>query len=396
MGEWSGEQRKKVGCWRGLVLLLLLVCILLGASAVLISRRQAAINESGIRLLDADARLGFVRRLMLQSYLAERAQALAAPAGAAGHVAITIPAGATADQVAADLVAAGVVSDPELFINYLRYYGQDARLQAGQFTLSGQMSIPQLAEAIVGGSARDVIVSFLPGMRLEEMADVLRQTTPARIDADEFLAIARRRQRFDLAAFSFLNSLGVDMTLEGFLLPGTYSVPFDADAAYLVTEMLHNFDRQVTPAMRQAYGTLGLSLPEAVIVASIVARETPFDEERQRIASVYINRVRQGMLLQADPTVQYALGYQPASGTWWKAPLSLADLRAQHPYNTYVSEGLPPGPIANPGLASLQAVADPEETDFLFFVVDCASDPPGRHIFSRTYEEHLAHVQRCR
>jgi UPF0755 protein len=101
------------------------------------------------------------------------------------------------------------------------------------------------------------------------------------------------------------------------------------------------------------------------------------------------------MPLQADPTVQYAVGYQDATQNWWKAPLTLSDLRLDHAYNTYVVDGLPPGPIANPGLASLQAVADPEQTDYLFFVVDCFANPP-LHIFSKTYEEHLANVRRCR
>lgn len=400
MSDSTGVPRRPSGgrnsCLQAVILVLAMICVLSAAIAALAVSKQASIRDSGIRAADANPDLSLVRRLMLQNYLAQNEAALRAPAGIDTDIAFLVPAGATADTVAADLSAAGLINDPELFLNYLQFYGLDSRLQAGQYTLNGRLTISQLAEAISKGSARDVTVSFLNGMRLEEMANYLAVTSPAAIDPGEFLAIARREQRIDLSPYAFLNSLGVDMTLEGYLFPGTYGVPSDADAAYLIEEMLRNFDRQVTPAMRQAYGAQNLSLAEAVTLASIVERETPVDVERPRIASVYTNRVRQGMPLQADPTVQYAIGYQEESQNWWKAPLYFSDLEVNHPYNTYVVPGLPPGPIANPGVASLRAIAEPEQTDFLFFVVDCESDPPGRHVFSRTYEEHLANAERCR
>ena len=386
----------RTGCMKSLVLIVILLCVLTSAVLVLALRHQAMIRESGIRLADADPDLNIVRRLTLQNYLAQNVTGLQGPAGVSADKSFVIPLGTTADQVASGLAAAGMLNDPELFVNYLRYYGLDSGLQAGQFTLNGRYTIPQLAGLITEGSAQDVVISFLHGLRIEEIADVLAVTSSAEIDPDEFLALTKRQRPLDLSQFAFLNSLGENNTLEGYLFPGTYSVPFTADAEYLIEEMLRTFDRQVTPAMRQAYGAQGLSLSEAVILASIVERETPFDEERRNIASVYINRVHEGMPLQADPTVQYAIGYQPESGNWWKAPLYFADLEINHPYNTYIIEGLPPGPIANPGLASLEAVANPEQTDFLFFVVDCESNPPGRHVFSRTYDEHLANVARCR
>ncbi len=400
MSDSTGLTRRPSGgrnsCLQAVILVFLMICVLSAAIAALAVNRQASIRDSGIRVADADPDLSLVRRLMLQNYLAQNEAALRGPAGMNADSAFLIPAGATADSVAADLSAAGLLSDPELFLNYLQFYGLDSRLQAGQYTLNGRLTVPQLAEAISKGSARDVTVSFLNGMRLEEMASYLAVTSPAAIDPDEFLAIARREQPIDLSPYAFLNSLGVDMTLEGYLFPDTYGVPADADAAYLIEEMLRNFDRQVTPAMRQAYGAQNISLADAVVLASIVERETPVDAERPRIASVYTNRVYAGMPLQADPTVQYAIGYQEENQSWWKAPLYFSDLEVDHPYNTYVIPGLPPGPIANPGVASLQAVAEPEQTDFLFFVVDCESDPPGRHVFSKTYEEHLANVERCR
>jgi UPF0755 protein len=218
---------------------------------------------------------------------------------------------------------------------------------------------------------------------------------PAKIDPEEFQDLALRKRRIDLRDYRFLNSLPSDASLEGFLYPDAYIVPPDANALYLVDQMLQAFDRQVTPNMRQSYGAQGLSLFEAVTLASIVQRETLTDEEQPLIASVFLNRLQSNMPLQADPTVQYALGYQQDSNNWWKVPLNIADLEFDHPYNTYVIPALPPGPIANPGLSSLEAVAQPADTDYLFFVLDCFADPAGRHVFSRTYEEHVGHVQKC-
>ncbi|MFN2134592.1 MAG: endolytic transglycosylase MltG [Candidatus Promineifilaceae bacterium] len=384
------------GCLRLAILLSLIVCVLIAAGTYFAVQQQARMRAAGIRLADASPDLNLARQLALQYSLAQNVAALDQAAGNVGTVAFTIAPGATADKVAGDLADLGILRDKELFLDYLRFYGLDARLQAGQYTLDGRHSLRELVDAITEGTGRDVTVSFLQGMRIEEMADSLAMSSPAAIDAAEFLALARRDKRMDLSPYPFLNSLDGNSTLEGFLFPGTYDIPADADAHYLINAMLRNFDRQVSPAMRQAFGAQNLSLLEAVTLASIVARETPYDEERPRIASVYLNRLRRGMPLQADPTVQYAAGFYEANQNWWKVPLSIEDLRKEHPYNTYVIPALPPGPIANPGLTSLQAVAEPEDTDYLFFVLDCASNPPGRHVFSHTFEEHLANVERCR
>ncbi len=384
------------GCWRTMLFLLLLVGVLFGALAVLGGRWQASIEQSGIDLGAANPDLNPVRRLLLQNYLIAHRAELQQPIGAAGEVAFEIAPGATANQTVGELEAAGLLQNKELFVNYLRYHGLDSRLQAGRFTLDGSMTVPILADTITEGSAQDVALRFLEGMRLEEVAAYLQAVQPGRIDADEFLALTRRQRPFDLSRYPFLNSLPDGVSLEGYLFPDTYTIAANETAAELLDQMLQNFDRQVTPAMRQAYGALGLSLHEAVTIASVVQRETFTDEERPRIASVYVNRVQAGIPLQADPTVQYAIGYQADRDIWWKAPLSLNDLRIDHPYNTYMIPALPPGPIASPGIASLQAAAQPEQTDYLFFVLDCQSEPPGRHKFGRTYEEHLENVARCR
>jgi UPF0755 protein len=229
---------------------------------------------------------------------------------------------------------------------------------------------------------------------MEEMAHYLDVVRPAQIDDDAFLRLARAPTATLTQEFSFLANAPEGASLEGFLFPGAYSIESSTDSEALLRLMLENFDRQVTPAIRQGFGAQGLSLREAVTLASIIEREATIAAEKPIMAGVFLNRLRAGMPLQADPTVQYALGLQ-AGGSWWKSPLEAADLAVESPYNTYLIDGLPPGPIANPGLASLQAVAAPATTDYLFFVLDCAAATPGTHVFSVTYEEHLAHVEKC-
>jgi UPF0755 protein len=358
------------------------------AVTLILLRANPNLRQSGINVAE---------QIYLQTYLDARAEQLAQPAGDGNlPVSFSVAPGETADTIAANLAAAGLLNNTELFGRYVRYHGLDSGLEAGDFLLSPQMTIPELADALTEGTLREIDLRFLEGWRLEEMANYLATVNAAQIDADTFLAITQRQAAFDLSAYDFLASLPPQATLEGFLFPDTYRVPPDADAAYLVDKMLQNFGDRVTPAMRQAYGFYGLSVREAVTLASIVEREAVVAAERPLMAGVFLNRLAQEMKLEADPTVQYALGYDTNSGKWWKNPLTLDDLAFDSPYNTYVAPGLPPGSIANPGLASLQAVAEPTQTEFIFFVVDCTAATPGSHVFSVTYEEHLANVQRCR
>ncbi|MFZ1399507.1 MAG: endolytic transglycosylase MltG [Candidatus Promineifilaceae bacterium] len=337
------------------------------------------------------------RDLYLQTYLATNADALEQPAGSGFTPApFTITAGESADAIAANLAAAGLLNNTELFLNYISYYGLDAQLEAGEYILDPQQTIPQMAAALTTAVVREETVRFVEGWRLEQMADYLADNPPANIDPGQFLAIAQRQVVFDLTPYTFLADLPATATLEGFLFPDTYRVPPDADAVYLLDLMLRTFDRRVTAEMRQGYQTQGLTIHQAVTLAAIVEREAVVATERPIIAGVFYNRLGPGMRLEADPTVQYPLGYQPETDSWWKSPLWLVDLELDSPYNTYRYAGLPPGPIANPSLSSLEAVAFPATTDFIFFVADCEAAVSGSHAFSVTYEEHLANVQRCR
>lgn len=350
----------------------------------------------GIDRAAVNPNLSRTQRLYLEYYFSEHAAELEQPAGTeVGTIPFTISPGEGAAAVAENLRAAGLLVNTELFLNYVTYYGLDGGLVIGEYELDPQQTIPQLAESLGAGGARALELRFLPGWRTEEMANYLRVVDPAQIDANEFLAIVQSQQGIDVTPFPFLSGLPAGTSLEGYLFPDAYTIQPDTNAAALVRLMLEEFDRQVTPAMRQAYGALGLSLRDAVILASIVEKEAALVEEKPLMAAVFLNRLAAGMPLQADPTVQYAIGYQAATDSWWKSPLDAADLVVESPYNTYQIGGLPPGPIANPGLASLQAIANPAAVDYLFFVLDCVA-ANGQHAFSVTYDEHLTHVERCR
>jgi len=389
---------RRIARWSLRLTLLMLTMTACATAGVLVyARWQTARLGGRIVVEGGDPTLSTAERIYLQSYLAARNDALSNPVGAGvDTVSFTITAGERADQVAANLQAAGLLDDPVLFLNYVRYYGLDDRLEAGQFEISGSLTTPELAATLINAVAQEVALRFLEGWRSEEMAAYLRATRPAQIDGDLFQDIVFRRQPIDLSTHTFLASLPPDTSLEGFLFPDTYRVPLDADATYLVDLMLRTFGERVTPEMRQQFGANGLSVRDAVTLASIVERETPLPEERPIVAGVFYNRLAQSISLDADPTVQYAVGYVAASDSWWKAPLTLSDLATDTPFNTYLYPGLPPGPIANPSLSALAAVASPIRSDFIFFVADCSGQNPGAHLFSVTYDEHLAKVEACR
>lgn len=380
-----------------LAFLLFILVVIIGTILLLRLRWQALLDGYVDLTEGGDPDLTLIERLYLQTYLSTQTEQLTSPVGdGATPVSFAISPGESADVIASNLVQAGLLSDADLFVRYVRFHGLDETLEAGDYTLSPRLTLPELALTLTEAYAQEIELRFLEGWRLEEMAEYLSVTNPADISADEFQAIAQRETPFNLSNYDFLSSLPPEATLEGFLFPDTYLLPLEADAAYLVDQMLQNFGQRVTPALRQAFGAKGLSLRQAVALASIIEREAVVPEERPLIAGVFFNRLAQNIKLEADPTAQYALGYQPQQESWWKSPLDLDDLQVDSPYNTYLVSGLPPGPIANPGLSSLEAVAEPRDTDFLFFVVDCRSDVAGSHIFSASYEEHLAHVQRCR
>lgn len=275
----------------------------------------------------------------------------------------------------------GLIRNAEALRRFLVYAGLDISVQAGKYTLSPAMSAVEIGRMLQDATPTEVTFAILPGWRSEEIAAAL-PTSGLSITPEEFLDLVRNPQRLPLP-----EGWPQLTTLEGFLFPAVYPVNRNLTAQELVVIFLKRFDEAVHPEMRQAFERQGLSMVEAVTLASMVQREAMAAEEQPIIASVFFNRLKAGMKLDSDPTVQYALGYNRAQNTWWTNPLSLQDLETQSPYNTYQVAGLPPAPIANPGLSALEAVAYPAQTPYYYFRAKC--DGSGKHLFAVTFEEHL-------
>lgn len=292
----------------------------------------------------------------------------------------TIEIGESVDSVANHLEAVGLIRDADAFRSYLIYSGLDTSIQAGEYELSTAMSAMDIAHELQDATPEEVTFVVLPGWRVEEIAESLA-TSGLPITYDEFLTAAKAPpQHFDFLAGA--------STVEGFLYPDSYIFSRNISSGEeMISEMLRNFSAHLTPDLTNGFERQGLTVYQAVTLASMVEREAVQDDEQAQIASVYLNRFKVGMKLDADPTVQYAIGYNFLQQTWWTNPLSLLDLQVNSVYNTYIYEGLPPTPIANPGLGALRAVAFPAETPYLFFRARC--DGSGFHEFSETFDEHL-------
>ncbi len=305
---------------------------------------------------------------------------LTRPANAeAGERNFRIELGQSVNSIAASLHEAGLIRDAESFRAYLIYSGFDTSIQAGEYKLSAAMSAIDIAHEIQDASSTEVTFTVLAGWRMEEIASSL-PTSGLAITPEEFLAAARTPP----ARFDFL----VDAdSAEGFFFPDSYIFSRNTTVEELTSELLRNFALRLTSELTFGFEQQGLTVYEAVTLASIVEREAVQDEEKPLIASVYLNRLNLGMKLDADPTVQYAIGFNILKNNWWTNPLSLADLKFDSPFNTYLYRGLPPAPIANPGLDSLQAVAFPAETPYYFFRARC--DGSRYHSFAETFEEHV-------
>ena len=297
----------------------------------------------------------------------------------AGNVAFTINDGEGAAEVAGRLEQNGMIKSADAFTAYLVYAGLDTGLQAGEFQLSPAMPPLQIAQKLQDATPTQVKFYVLPGWRMEEVAAAM-PTSGLNITPDEFLQVARQPH-------SNLDFLPGGASVEGFLFPGEYILPRAIQADQLVSLLINNSALALTPQLRQGFARQNLDVYQAVTLASIIQREAMAAEEQPIIASVFINRLAANMRLETDPTIQYALGFNPDLNTWWKVPLTAEDLSIASPYNTYLNPGLPPGPISNPSLSALQSVAYPAQTPYYYFRAKC--DGSGLHNFSETFEQHL-------
>ena len=310
------------------------------------------------------------------------------PTPAPTPVIISVDEGEGAQEIGDTLEAEGVIESAIQFRVLVELMGYDRLLQAGEYELDPNTPALNVVYRMRGGIVSSLFVTVIEGWRLEEIADALDEQGV--ISREEFLKAAVAGN-FD---FDFLQRLGPITSLEGYLFPATYFYRRDDTAEDVIQRMLEATNENFTSELRSQALDQGLTVHGVLTLASIIEREAKVPDERPIMAQVFLTRLRRGMLLEADPTVQYALAEEPESAEefgYWKTELTGDDLEVESDYNTYRVGGLPPTPIAAPRLDSILAVIEPTDTNFLYFVA--TGDEDGSHAFAETLAEHLENVE---
>ncbi|HEY5475429.1 MAG TPA: endolytic transglycosylase MltG [Tepidiformaceae bacterium] len=301
----------------------------------------------------------------------------------------SLPEGRSAGQIGSDLQKLGVIRSATQFQTLVALLGVQDKLSAGDFVFTKDQSAASVIDQItVKDRVPTVRVTFPEGIRIEEMAAIAEKAGIGTA-ASFMAAVAVASLPDDLAA-----TLPPGQGLQGYLFPDTYILPVGATPDQLVALMIQTLTKRFTPELRAAAQAHGLNPYQALTLASIVEREAALASERPLIAGVFYNRLAAGDMLGADPTVQFAAALDPASVAkygYWKKELTIDDLENQSKYNTRLFAGLPPGPIANPGLASIEAVANPTNTKYYYFVAD-AKKADGSHVFAETFAQHQRNI----
>jgi len=298
-------------------------------------------------------------------------------------VEVTVNPGEGSDSIGEALEDEGVIASATQFEVLVALIGYDRVLQAGTYEFARNTPALEVIYRMRQGLVSTHSVTVVEGWRREQTADALAGQGIPRTD---FLAATASAAGYD---FPFLSDVPSSATLEGYLYPATYNVFSKDSGQTMVKQMLQAFSDHLPPAVAEQAAGLGLSLHDVVTLASIIEREAQVAEEKPIMAQVFESRLRIGMPLEADPTVQYAVA-DPAGPDYWKAGLTAADLDVDSPYNTYQAYGLPPGPICNPSAESIIAVVQPATTSYLYFV----AKPDGSHAFAETFSEHQANVDK--
>jgi len=277
-----------------------------------------------------------------------------------------IKKGENLSSIANNLADQKLIRNKVVFYLVVKRFGIERKIQAGDFRLSASMNTHEIASALTHGTL-DVWLTIIEGMRKEEVAQVVSQGL--NIPETEFLKFAN----------------------EGYLFPDTYLVPKEATAAAVENILEDNFNKRFNNELKESARRRNLTVDQVVTLASLVEREARFAEDRPKVAGVLLHRLKNNMKLDIDATIQYVLGYQPEEKSWWKKELTFSDLEVNSPYNTYKNAGLPPGPIANPGLATITAVVEASsDGPYLYYV----SDSSGHLHFAQTIEEHNENIRK--
>lgn len=338
-----------------------------------------------------------IEEQVLSFYLNLNRAALEQPTDPAGQpVPFHVDLGETAYSISERLQDLGLIRSASIFRLYMRLNGIDLKLEAGDFQLSPAMTAIDIAETLQNARGEDVLVRIPEGRRAEEIARLLEDE--GIVSAADFLAAVRTGDTvlLGLGDYPLLQDKPAGLSFEGYLFPDTYRLPVQATPSDILRIMFDNLEEKVTEEMRAQMAASGRNFHQVLTLASIVEREAALPEERPLIASTYINRLGETCAnevfgyLAADPTAQYAMGYDPQQETWWPTVPDVKDyLEINSPYNTYLYPGLPPGPIDSPGLASIEAAIYPASTEYCYFVASSG----GAHVFAKTGAEHQLNVQ---
>lgn len=301
--------------------------------------------------------------------------------GADETVTVEVQPGATMAEVADMLHEQQLIRNPVFFRFYARLRSVDSRLQPGEYAFSPGMSPGEILRKLTTGQVVVHRITIPEGMKVEQVADLL--DAQGVVDREDFLEAASNRE---LVAEFLPPDVDLEQPLEGYLFPATYEYRRGVTAEELVNVMVNRFRQVWTPELKERAAELDMTPHEVVTLASIIEEEAQVASERPRISGVYHNRLRIGMKLDADPTVGYAVDKLPGEELSWE------DLLVESPYNTYLYPGLPPGPIACPGEASILAALYPEEHDYWYFVAK--GDGSGEHYFAESLEEQEENIQR--
>lgn len=292
---------------------------------------------------------------------------------------ITVQPGMTGADIGEMLEQRGVIGSKQKFWFVAKISGEERKFKAGTYHMYVNMPIREALDVLVGGEVSMLRFTIPEGFTVREIASLLDRE--GIVSSKDFLAKAK-----DFAPHRYMYSTSKPIfRSEGFLFPDTYEVEPGTSAEAILQMMVRNFDNKLTDEMRLKATKHNLTIYELVTLASLVEKEAKYEEDRPIIAQVFYKRLEINMPLQSDTTIQYLLDAP-------KEDVTYADTEIDSPYNTYQNYGLPPGPIANPGLASIMAVLNPADTDYLYFVADRA----GHNHYSKNYDEHMEIVNRVR
>jgi UPF0755 protein len=339
-----------------------------------------------IFILSGGDPLNFAQKTLIQLSLASRQADLNRSVSSdTTPIRFTVTPGDTPRVIAQNLTKSNLILDANLFVDYVRLNDYDRQLEAGTYFLNKAQTLAQIAVALTDSRSSQFQFRILEGWRIEEIAAIIDSNPYFGFSGTDFLNVVGDGAQVD-PAFAELVRLPAGGSLEGFLFPDTYQLPAEVNPTMLRDILTDSFLEHVGTQLAQDAASQGLTLHEIVTLASIVQREAVHPDEQPLIASVYRNRLAIGQRLEADPTVQYGMGFR--DGNWWPRITAANYSDVISPYNTYLNDGLPPGPIANPGIDAIEAVVYPTESNFYYFRADCRSD--GYHDFATTFEEHLA------